>query len=104
LTHTAAAVARLLRTVQVSSCKRRVAPWQRHRDLAHEQKRQSGTKHNQERPDKKFQPIDRGDVARPQIVPTRHGDGPPCPSQFGLSVEPLPWVPSAKRKMLTALQ
>ena len=103
LTHTATAVARLLRTVQASSCKRRVAPWLRRRNLAYEHKRQSGTEHNQERPDKKFQPINRGNIARPQIVPARHGYDPPCPWQFGHNVEPLLWVPSPAEEMLGSL-
>jgi hypothetical protein len=103
LTHTTAPVARLPRTVEASSRKRCVAPWLRRRNLAHEHKRQSGTEHNQERPDKKFQPINRGNVARPQIVPARHGYDPPCPWQFGHNVEPLPWVPSPAVEMLGSL-
>ncbi len=49
------------------------------RNLAHEQERQSRAHRNQERPDKQFEPINRRDVARPQIVPTRHGGNPPSP-------------------------
>ncbi len=48
-------------------------------NLAHEQERQSRAHRNQECPDKQFEPINRGDVARPQIVPTRHGGNPPSP-------------------------
>jgi len=94
-----APAARSLRTVQASSSKRRVAS-ARGRNLAHEHKRQSGAKRNQERPDEEFQPINRGHIARPQIVPARHGDGPPCPWQLRHNVEPRPGVPSLEGKIL----
>jgi len=80
------------------SLQKRVRPSDR--NLAHEHKRQSGTEHNQERPDEEFQPINRGDVARPQIIPARHGDGPPCPWQLRHNVEPRRGVPSPKEEML----
>jgi hypothetical protein len=57
-------------------------------DLPHKQKRQRRAQRNQERPDKEFQPINRGHIARPQIVPTRHGGNPPSPWQSDPNAEP----------------
>ena len=45
--------------------------------LADYRERQSGAHRDQEGPDEKPEPIDRGDVARPQIVPAGHGGHPP---------------------------
>lgn len=56
--------------------------------LAHKYERQRRAHRDQERPDKEFQPINRGHIARPQIVPTRHGGDPPSPWQSDHNAEP----------------
>jgi hypothetical protein len=48
----------------------------RWRALVHHHQRQSRAQSNQKCPDEQLEPIDRGDVARPQIVPRCHGDIP----------------------------
>src|SRR5215472_6317477 len=47
------------------------------RALAHKHRSEPRTHRDQKGPDKQFQPVDCGHVARPQIVPARHGDSSP---------------------------
>ena len=70
--------------------------------LAHEHQRQSRTHRNQQRPDKQFKPIDRGDVARPQIIPAGHVGKSPLPVAPPRNAEPRLWFQGGRNKCLDA--